>query len=144
MVVLFWKESYYWGIRIIAKFVVLCCAFANFKWVFLFRQSFELGGVNANHNSTHSLGLASKNKTENDFRLLKNSEANRDDEWHFCRGQEADMHCFNILPMQETRIRKFRKSWKKTFQSIIARNRAITETKTKWIEMQQSQLTYVS
>ena len=41
--------------------------------------------------SMHSLSLASKNKTENDSRLLKNSGGNRDDEWTFCRGQEADM-----------------------------------------------------
>ena len=26
---------------------------------------------------------------ENDSRLLKNSEENRDDEWTFCRGQET-------------------------------------------------------
>ena len=38
-----------------AKFVVSCCAFANFAWVFLFHQSFEWGGVNANHKATHSL-----------------------------------------------------------------------------------------
>ena len=47
------------------------------------------GGVNANHNATHSPSLARKNKTENDSRLLKNSEGNRDDEWTFCRGQET-------------------------------------------------------
>ena len=44
-----------------AKFVVSCCAFANF-----------------------TQGLAGKNKTENDARLLMNSEGNRDDEWNFC------------------------------------------------------------
>ena len=42
------------------------------------------GGVNANHNATHSPSLASKNKIENDPKLLKNSEGNRDDEWNFC------------------------------------------------------------
>ena len=47
------------------------------------------GGVNANHNAKHFASLACKNKTENDSRLLKNSEGNRDDEWTFCRGQEA-------------------------------------------------------
>ena len=47
------------------------------------------GGVNANHNAKHSPSLACKNKTENDSRLLKNSEGNRDDEWTFCRGQET-------------------------------------------------------
>ena len=29
--------------EIIPKFVVLGCGFANFEWVFLFRQSFEWG-----------------------------------------------------------------------------------------------------
>ena len=61
---------------------------------FLFRHSLEWGGVNANHNATHSLSLAGKNKTANDFRLLKNSEGNRDDEWNFCRGQEANLALF--------------------------------------------------
>ena len=68
-----------------AKFIVSCRAFANFTWVFLFHQSFEWGGVNANHNATHSLrAWPPKNKTENDTRLLKNSEGNCDDEWNFC------------------------------------------------------------
>ena len=98
-VVLFWKESYYRGIRIIAKFVVSRCTFANFE--FLFRQSFEWGRVNANHNATHSLSLAGKNKTENDSRLLKNSEGNHDDEWNFCRGQEADIALFFQCKSQE-------------------------------------------
>ena len=31
------------AIRVIAKFVVSRCVFANFEWVFLFRQSFEWG-----------------------------------------------------------------------------------------------------
>ena len=63
------------------------------------------GGVNANDNAMHSPSLASKNKTENDSRLLKNSGGNRDDEWTFCRGQEA-------LFLQDTRIRKIRKVFK--------------------------------
>ena len=42
------------------------------------------GGVNANHTPTHSPSLARKNKIENDPKLLKNSEGNRDDEWNFC------------------------------------------------------------
>ena len=46
-----------------------------------------------------------KKKTENDSRLLKNSGGNRDDEWTFCRGQEADIALF----LQEKRIRKIRK-----------------------------------
>ena len=36
--------------------------------------------------------------TENDSRLLKNSEGNRDDEWTFCRGQEGEIALF----LQET------------------------------------------
>ena len=47
------------------------------------------GGVNANHNAKQSVSLACKNKTENDSRLLKNSEGNSDDEWTFCRRQET-------------------------------------------------------
>ena len=57
-------------------------------------------GVDAKHNAKHSPSLACKNKTENDSRLLKNSEGNRDDEWTFCRGQE-------------TRIRMIRKNRRK-------------------------------
>ena len=70
-------------------------------------KQFSRGGVNVNHNATHSPSLAGKNKTENDFRLLKNSEGNRDDDWYFCRGQEADISLF----FQETRIRKIIKSF---------------------------------
>ena len=62
------------------------------------------GGINANHNAKHSSSLACKNKTENDSRLLKNSEGNRDNEWNFCREQEAGIALF----LQETRIRKIR------------------------------------
>ena len=63
------------------------------------------GGVYANHDATHSPGLARKNKTENDSRLLKNSEGNRDDEWTFCRGRGADIALF----LKKTRIGKIRK-----------------------------------
>ena len=59
------------------------------------------GEVNANHNAAHSLCLACKNNTEND----SNSNRNRDDEWTFCQGQDADIALF----LQETRIRKIRK-----------------------------------
>ena len=48
------------------------------------------GGVNANHNATHS----PNHKTENDSRLLKIREGNRDNEWIFCGGQEADIALF--------------------------------------------------
>ena len=68
------------------------------------------GGVNANHNSP---SLAHKNKTENDSRLLKNSEGNRDDEWTFCRGQGADIALF----LKKTRIGKIRKIFEEN-QSI--------------------------
>ena len=37
----------------------------------------------------HPPRLACKNKTENNSRLLKTSEGNRDDELTFCRGQET-------------------------------------------------------
>ena len=53
----------------------------------------------------NSPSLARKNKIENDPKLLKNSEGNRDDEWNFCKGQEADI----ALLLQETRKRKIRK-----------------------------------
>ena len=65
------------------------------------------GGVNANHNAMLSPCLARKNKIENDPKLLKNSEGNRDDEWKFCWGQKADIALF----LQETRIRKIIKSF---------------------------------
>ena len=43
------------------------------------------GGVHdANHNTTHSPSLACKNKIENDPKLRKNSERNRDDDMNFC------------------------------------------------------------
>ena len=37
---------------LIAKFVVSCCEFANFKWVFCTVNRLSGGGVNANHNAT--------------------------------------------------------------------------------------------
>ena len=60
--------------------------FANFQWVFSSVNQLSGGGVNANHNATHSpsLAVAGKNKIENDPKLLKNSEGNCDDEWNFC------------------------------------------------------------
>ena len=68
------------------------------------------GGVNANHDLP---SLAHKNKTENDSRLLKNREGNRDDEWTFCRRQEADIALF----LQETcKNKTSEKSLKKTGQ----------------------------
>ena len=89
----------------IAKFVVSRCEFANLEWVFCSVNHLSGGGVNANHGATHSPSLALKNKTENNPRLLKNSEGYRDDESTFCRGQEEDIALF----LRETRIRKIRK-----------------------------------
>ena len=71
-------------LQIIAKFIVSRCVFANFEWFFCSVNHLSGGGVNANHNTTHSPSLARKNKIENDPKLLKNSEGNRDDEWNFC------------------------------------------------------------
>ena len=42
------------------------------------------GVHDANHNTTHSPSLARKNKIENDPKLRKNSERNRDDDMNFC------------------------------------------------------------
>ena len=51
--------------------------------------------MNANHNATRSRSLTRKNKTENDSRLLKNNEGNRDGEWNFYRGKEPDIALFS-------------------------------------------------
>ena len=83
-----------------------------------FRLVFQLF---SGDDATHSPSLARKNKTENDSRLLKNSEGNRDDEWYFCRGQEADIALFS----QETGIRKIRNIFEENW-STIARNSTIT------------------
>ena len=91
------------------------------------------GGVNANHNAKHSSSLACKNKTENDSRLLKNSEGNRHDAWTFCR-------------RQETRIRNIRKMFEENLSQLLpetGRSRATnlkTQKKTKWIKMHQSKV----
>ena len=44
----------------IAKFVVSRCTFTNFEWVFCFVNHLSGGGVNANHDATHSPSLALK------------------------------------------------------------------------------------
>ena len=62
-------------------------------------------GLMQKSNVTCSATLA-----ENDSRLLKNSEGNRDGEWIFCRRKEADVALF----LQVTRIKKIRKSAKQT------------------------------
>ena len=99
------------------------------------------GGVNANHNAMHSPSLAFKNVIENDPKLLKISEGNRNNGWNFCWGQEADIALF----LQETRIRKIIKSSKKTSRSLpeTRRSQAVnleTKKQTKWIEMHQSEV----
>ena len=92
--------------KIIAKFIVSRCVFPKL-WMSFSVPSIILVGVNANHNATHSPSLARKNEIENDHKLLKNSEGNRDDEWNFCWGQEAAIALF----LQETRIGKIIKSF---------------------------------
>ena len=86
--------------RFIAKFVVFS------KGFFCSVNHLSGGGVNANRDATHSPSLALKNKTENDSRLLKNSEGNRDNESTFCRGQGQTL--LNLF-LRKTRIRKIRK-----------------------------------
>ena len=88
---------------ITAKFVVSRCEYRKLRRDFGFFCSvnhFGEGGAHANHNATCSPSL-----TENDFRLLKNSEGNRDGEWIFCRGKEADVASF----LQVAKIRNIRK-----------------------------------
>ena len=78
-----------------AKFVVSRCAFWKLRRDFGFFFSvnhFSEGGVNANHNVTCLPSLA-----ENDSRLLKNSEGNRDGEWIFCWRKEADVALLTIV-----------------------------------------------
>ena len=48
-----------------------------------------------------------KNKIENDRKNDQEQRRNRDDEWNFCWGQEADIALF----LQETRIKKIIKSF---------------------------------
>ena len=92
------------------------------------------GGVNANHDLP---SLAHKNKTENYSRLLKTREGNRDDEWTFCRRQEADIALF----LQETcKNKTSEKSLKKTGQLLPERGQSQAtnlekQKQTKWIEM---------
>ena len=94
-----------------AKFVVSRCAFCKLRRDFGFFCSvnhLSEGGVNANHNVTCSPSLA-----ENDSRLLKNSEGNRDGEWIFCRRKVADVALFS----QVTRMRNIIKICKANLTS---------------------------
>ena len=52
---------------------------------------FSGGEVNVNHNATRSPSFASRNGTDNNSRLLKKSEGNRDGDWNFCRRKEPDI-----------------------------------------------------
>lgn len=93
--ILFLRQS-----KFTVKFVVSRCAFWKLRGDFGFFSSvnrFSEGGVNGNHNVTCSPSLA-----ENDSRLLKNSEGNRDGEWIFCLRKEADVALF----LQVSRMRK--------------------------------------
>ena len=60
-----------------------------------------------------------KNKIENDPKLFKDSEGNRDHEWTFCERQEADIALF----LQETGIREIIHSFEENW-STKARNNA--------------------
>ena len=86
-----WKilGSIFLGSLIYSKFVTSRCALQTSNGFFCSVNYLSGGGINANHNAKHSPCLACKNKTENDSRLLKNSEGNGDDERTFCRGQET-------------------------------------------------------
>ena len=90
---------------LLQNLLYLCLQTLKEFWVFPFRQSFEWGRVNANHNATRLPSLVHKKKTDNDSRLLKNSEGNRNGEWKFCRGTDADITLF----LQVTKIRKISK-----------------------------------
>ena len=70
----------------------------------------KAGLMPAIHNVTCSPSLA-----ENDFRLIKNSEGNRDGGWIFCRRKEADV----VLFLQVTRMRKIIKICKANLTSRL-------------------------
>ena len=73
------------------------------------KKDMGLVTCNANYN-THSPSLSHKKKTENESRLLKNSEENRHSWWNFCGGKEADIALF----LQVKWITKIRKNlWSK-------------------------------
>lgn len=62
------------------KLVVSHCVFANFEWAFCSVSHLRAGRFNANHNATQCPAWSAKTSPEDDSGLLKNSEANRDDE----------------------------------------------------------------
>ena len=62
--------------------------------------------------------MARKNKTENDSRLLKNSDGNRHGERNLFPGNEADIASF----VQVTRMRKIRKNLRSKLVTVIAPN----------------------
>ena len=71
-------------------------------WVYLLRQSFELGARSMQITMFERTCPAWSTKTK----LRINGEGNRDGEWNFCRGKEADIIA---LFLQVTRIRQLRK-----------------------------------
>ena len=106
---------------ITAKFVVSRRVYCK-PWVFCSVNHFSEGGVNANHNVTCSPSL-----TENDSRMFKNSEENRDGEWIFCRRKEAE-GCFILVSDKSKKDQKNLR--RKLNSSIVARNRTITKQRT--------------
>ena len=88
---------------ITVKFVVSRCAYPKLRRDFGFFCSvnhFGEGGVHANHNATCSPSL-----TENDSRLLKKSEGNRDGEWIFL-SWEGGRRCFFLATGKNKKYQK--------------------------------------
>ena len=81
---------------------------------------------------------------ENDSRLLKNSEGNRDGEWIFCRRREATVALF----VQVTRIRKIWKIFEANLTSRLLSETGWSQSNEPWntketkrIEIYQSRIT---
>ena len=80
---------------VVAKFVPVsrCAFFENCEGLLgscSVNHFFSGGVVIANHNATRLPIFARRNRTDNNSRLLKKSEGNRDGDWNFCRGKEPD------------------------------------------------------
>ena len=129
--------------RFTAKFVLSRCDFCKLQGIlgFSFPKIIlvKAGLMPAIHNVTCSPTLA-----ENDFRLLKNSEGNRDGEWIFCQRKEADIALF----LQVTRMRKIIKICEANLTSRLLpktgrpqSNKPCNRKQTKQIEIHQSQMT---
>ena len=116
-------SGFFWVPWFIAKFVVSRCDTTNL-FCFCFVNQLSGDGVNANHNAKHSLSLACKNKTENDSRLLENSEGNRERETNKNDQKNLRRKLVDYCP-------------------TAGRSQAAnlkTQKQTKWIEMHQSQV----